>query len=73
MFKPRCFGFFVNAPLDDSNFEVSGVKKVIAGAAEVYKLSGAEEKLRAVYPDSAHDFPDPVREEAYQWLDRWLK
>jgi len=65
--------FFANSPLDDGNFEVSGVKKVIAGATDVYKLNGAEKKLHAVYPDSAHDFPDPVRDEAYQWLDRWAK
>ncbi|NQT17311.1 MAG: VCBS repeat-containing protein, partial [Planctomycetes bacterium] len=65
--------FFVNAPIHDSNFEVSGVKEVIQHAAGVYELLGAEKKLRAEYPDSAHDFPDPVREEAYRWLDRSLK
>jgi dienelactone hydrolase len=65
--------FFVNAPLHDSNFEVAGVKKVMASAAEVYKLRGAEQKLHAVYPDCAHDFPDPVRHDAYEWLDRQLK
>ena len=65
--------FFVNAPVGDSNFEVSGVKKVIASAQEVYELRKAGKKLVAVYPDSAHDFPDAVREQAYEWLDRWLK
>jgi len=65
--------FFANAPLGDGNFKVSGVKKVIAGAMDVYKLSGAEKKLHAVYPDCGHDFPNPVRDEAYRWLDRWLK
>ncbi len=65
--------FFANAPLGDGNFEVSGVKKVMAAAAKVYKLRGAEEKLKPVYPDAAHDFPDAVRQEAYAWLDRWLK
>jgi len=65
--------FFVNAPLDDSNFEVAGVKKVMASAARVYELREAEEKLHVVHPDCAHDFPDPVRQSAYEWLDRWLK
>jgi len=65
--------FFVNAPVGDSNFEISGVKEVIDRAAGVYELLGAEKKLRAEYPKSAHDFPDAVREEAYQWLDRSLK
>ena len=65
--------FFVNAPIGDSNFEVSGVKKVIAAAGEVYELRKASKKLLAVYPDSTHDFPDAVRQQAYEWLDRWLK
>ena len=65
--------FFVNAPIGDSNFEVSGVKKVIAAAGEVYELRKAGKNLVAVYPDSAHDFPDAVRQQAYEWLDRWLK
>ena len=65
--------FFVNAPIGDSNFDVSGVKKVIAAAGEVYEARKARKKLVAVYPDSAHDFPDAVREQAYEWLDRWLK
>ncbi len=65
--------FFVNAPLHDGNFEVAGVKKVIASASEVYKLLGSEQKLHVVHPDCAHDFPDPVRQSAYEWLDRQLK
>jgi dienelactone hydrolase len=65
--------FFVNAPLHDGNFEVAGVKKVIAAAEKIYELRGAKERLTVVYPDSAHDFPDVQRRQAYEWLDRWLK
>ncbi len=68
---PRAF--FANAPQLDSNFDVDGVKKVVRAAGEVYELLGAESRLQAVYPDSAHDFPDEQRRQAYQWLDRQLK
>ena len=66
-------GVFVNAPLEDSNFDVGGVRKVIAEASKVYGLLGAKENLRAVYPDSKHDFPDAIRKAAYDWLDQQLK
>jgi dienelactone hydrolase len=64
---------FVNAPLEDSNFDVTGVRKVIAASSEVYELLEADGKLRAVYPDSQHDFPDAIRKAAYDWLDEQLK
>jgi dienelactone hydrolase len=65
--------FFVNAPTGDGNFDVTGVKKVIAAAAEVYALRGAKENLKAVYREVGHDFPEEVRREAFAWLDKALK
>jgi dienelactone hydrolase len=70
-FAPRAF--LASSPLRDGNFEVSGVKDVIAAAQPVYALLGAKEKLSANYPDCGHDFPPEVRKAAYDWLDRWLK
>jgi len=64
---------FVSAPVGDTNFEVAGVRKVIASAAEIYRLRGAESNLHVVYPDSGHDFPEPIRHAVYQWLDAHLK
>jgi acetyl esterase/lipase len=66
-------GLFVSAPLHDANFDNGGVRKCIAAAAPVYELLGAQEQLRVAYPDCEHDFPDEVRQEVYQWLDRQLK
>ena len=63
---------FINAPLHDDNFEVSGVKDCVQAAAPVYRLLGAVEALVAVYPDAEHDFPPEVRRQAYAWLDRQL-
>ena len=65
---------FINAPLRDDNFEVSGVRDCVATALPVYDtIFHAKGRLRALYPDSAHEFPPAVRRIAYQFLDRWLK
>lgn len=65
---------FINAPLHDSNFEVSGVKDCVAAAAPIYaKLFHAKESLVANYPDAGHEFPLQIRTVAYEFLDRWLK
>ena len=63
---------FINAPLNDANFEVSGVKDSLAAAEPIYELHGARDNLRAIYPSVAHDFPPDAREQAYQFLDRHL-
>jgi dienelactone hydrolase len=68
---PRAF--LASAPLHDDNFEVSGVRDVIASAKPVYQLLGVPEKLAAFYPDCKHDFPPEARKIAYAWFDRWLK
>jgi len=63
---------FVNAPLHDSNFDVGGVREVMAAAEEVYKLHDAKSRIKAVHPDAPHEFPDAIRAEAYQWLEEQL-
>ena len=63
---------FINAPIHDSNFDVAGVKKAVAAVGPVYKLRQANDRLTVRYPDSAHDFPDAVRREAYRWLQKQL-
>ncbi len=68
---PRAF--FSNSPLNDSNFDVKGVKKGMEAVSEVYKLFKLSDNLQVRYPDSGHDFPLAVRLEAYQFIDRILK
>jgi hypothetical protein len=64
---------FVNAPISDSNFEVSGVKDCVAAARPIYeKIYGAGDKLVAQYPEGGHGFSPAAREAAYEYLDRWL-
>jgi dienelactone hydrolase len=64
---------FVMAPLRDSNFEVSGVKDVIAKVKPTYEKLGAAEKLKAIHPDAGHEWPEEARKEAYEFIDKWLK
>jgi dienelactone hydrolase len=70
-FAPRAF--LASSPVRDDNFEVSGVKDVIAAAMPVYEKLGVKDRLQANYPDCAHAFPPEVRKVAYEFLDTWLK
>jgi dienelactone hydrolase len=64
---------FINAPLGDSNFEVSGVKDCVTAAHQVYdQVFHARDRLEAVYPQAGHEFPLPIRLQAYTFLERWL-
>ena len=64
---------FINAPLRDDNFDVSGVRDCVEAALPVYdKVFHAKKKLKALYPNSAHEFPAAVRRAAYLFLDRSL-
>jgi dienelactone hydrolase len=65
--------FFVNAPVNDANFDVTGVKDCIDAASPVYALLGRKESLAAAYPDAGHDFPEETRKAAYEFLDRALR
>ncbi|MEY4565098.1 MAG: hypothetical protein RLY14_68 [Planctomycetota bacterium] len=66
-------GFFTNSPLHDDNFDCEGVRETVGSAAFVYELLGKKDNLKAVYPNSAHDFPPDVREQAYGFIAEQLK
>ena len=63
---------FIVAPLGDDNFAVDGVRDVEAAARPVYVLLGQPERLRVVYPDCGHDFPETARHAAYAFLAETL-
>jgi hypothetical protein len=67
---PRAF--FTSSPIGDDNFEVSGVRDSIQEATKIYRLHSAEDRIKAIYPQSAHDFPPDSREQAYQFIDQIL-
>lgn len=64
---------FVVAPMHDDNFDITGVHDCLSAARPIYKLLGHPENLESVHPDSAHDFPDAERKQAYDFLDKVLR
>ncbi|MFT3750827.1 MAG: alpha/beta fold hydrolase [Agriterribacter sp.] len=64
---PRAF--FSNSPLNDANFNVSGVKKGIARVSEVYNLLHVPANIQSCYPDGSHDFPLQTRQKSYHFID----
>ncbi len=63
---------FIAAPLRDSNFKWQSVDAVVNAAARVYALYDATENLIVEHPDCEHDFPNAMREQAYQLFEKHL-
>jgi hypothetical protein len=63
---------FINAPLHDANFEISGVYDCVNAARPVYELLKAGDKLIMTNPDAPHAFPPDARNAAYNFLDTEL-
>ena len=70
-FAPRAF--LACAAEKDDDFDVSGVRDVMAAVRGVYELHGATGKLEAYYPQAPHSFPEDARKVAYEFLDRHLR
>jgi hypothetical protein len=64
---------FVMAPQKDSNFDVQGVKDVVAKVKPTYEKLKVSEKLKTIYPDAGHEWPEDARKEAYEFVDTILK
>lgn len=64
---PRAF--FSNSPLRDANFDWRGVEKAAPRIRKVFELLDAPRNLRIAYPDSDHDFPEPVRMESFEFME----
>ena len=71
-------GLYSNSPINDSNFDVGGVRKAFARAEEVYTLFTIPQRgpsrtpLMLSTPNTPHDFPKSERDAAYDWLDRLI-
>ncbi len=65
---------FINAPLHDANFSVAGVRATMKAVRPVYsERFDAGDRLVVRHPNAAHSFPTAVRNEAYQFIDKWLR
>lgn len=66
-------GIFVNAPRGDSNFAVLGVEKCEVAVKPIYEsVYKYSDRLKFAYPEAGHDFPTPIRQQAYEWLKEHL-
>lgn len=61
------------APLHDHNFQSASVDRIAAAARPVFQLHGHAERLQVEHPDCAHEFPEDMREKAYQLFDSVLR
>ncbi len=65
--------FLLAAAEEDPLFPAAGVREIVAAAQAAYARAGVPEQFRALIFPGGHSFPQAVREEAYRFLDRWLK
>jgi len=63
---------YVSTGTDDSIFPVESVEAVIDATADAYDAAGIPERFASRVFDGGHEFPEAVRTEGYDWLDRWL-
>ncbi len=63
---------FLSAPTGDANFRWQSVDRIAEAARRVYALHGSSDRLFVEHPDSDHDFPEPMRLEAYELLTQAL-
>lgn len=58
---------------EDALFTLSEVKRAGRIAAEVYERVGAPRSFRLSHYPGPHKLDVPMQQEAFEWLDRWLK
>ena len=62
--------FLVLAGSSDPLFPLEGVQASVRGARKAY--GRGKDRLRLDIFPASHSFPQPMREAAYAWFDRWL-
>lgn len=66
---------YSNSPIQDSNFDVGGVRKAFLKAEEIYELFDIDragpKRLTLSTPNAPHDFPKQERDAVYEWLNRF--
>ncbi|MDB6135849.1 MAG: hypothetical protein JWM59_4092 [Verrucomicrobiales bacterium] len=63
---------FISAPKGDSNFRWESVRRITEAARPVYRLYGAEDRLKVHHPEAGHVFPEDTRRDAFAMLLRVL-
>jgi dienelactone hydrolase len=66
-------GLLVIHGAKDQLFPAAGVKAAFDKIARVYAKAGAPDNFRSVVYDRPHEFNCAMQDQAFAWLDRWLK
>ncbi|MDR8392725.1 dienelactone hydrolase family protein [Aliifodinibius sp. S!AR15-10] len=57
----------------DKLFSLNGMKAAKEKLSGIYQKMGAPKKFKANFYDVPHSMPIPMQEDAFTWLDKWLK
>lgn len=57
----------------DRLYPMEGMKGAVAKLEKIYAKAGAPERFRAAFHDVPHSFWPEMQEEAFDWLEKWLK
>jgi hypothetical protein len=76
---PDVIGCMVPKPLmvqqcsRDELYPLEGMKESLRKIEAIYAKAGAASKFRGQFYDHPHLFSIEMQEDAFDWLDRWLK
>ena len=59
--------------LRDSLYPVAGMKGSVEKLGKIYAKAGIPDRFKGNFYDVPHSFTPVMQEEAFAWLDRWLK
>lgn len=57
----------------DSLYHIEGMRASCEKIHSVYRAIAQPERFRCTFYDTHHEFNASMQEEAFQWIDRWLK
>jgi dienelactone hydrolase len=58
---------------EDAIFPVDGVNEIAEAARKAYAEKGLPNHFKSILFEGGHSFPEEVKEQAYNWLDKFLK
>jgi dienelactone hydrolase len=65
--------FLMTSGTRDGIFPQDGIREISEAAVRAYRSHGAADCFRSLVFAGEHSFPAEIRQEAYGWLDRFLK
>jgi dienelactone hydrolase len=65
--------FMMTSGMKDPIYPLKGTKKIEEAAREAYSKAGMLDNFNALFFDGSHAFPADIKEQAYTWLDKFLK